>query len=65
MVMDFPDTARFLTPDERLRAQRRLKADGQARATVGRIDRRFVMAALKDWKTWGYAVIYMGSLCPL
>jgi hypothetical protein len=23
------------------------------------------MAALKDWKTWGYAVIYMGCLCPL
>jgi sugar phosphate permease len=65
MVFDFPDTARFLTPDERLRAQRRLRADGQARATVGKIDRRHVNAALTDWKTWGYAVIYMGCLCPL
>ena len=65
MVFDFPDTARFLTPNERLRAQRRLKRDGQARAKVGGIDCRHVVAALKDWKTWGYAVIYMGCLCPL
>ncbi|KAH9880271.1 hypothetical protein IAQ61_000560 [Plenodomus lingam] len=65
MVFDFPDTASFLTPDEKLRAMRRLKADGQARAKVGSIDRRHVFAALRDWKTWGYAVIYMGCLCPL
>ncbi|KAH4284805.1 hypothetical protein HBH64_239740 [Parastagonospora nodorum] len=65
MVFDFPDTATFLTPEEKLRAMRRLRADGQARATVGKIDRRHVNAALTDWKTWGYAVCYMGCLCPL
>lgn len=65
MVFDFPDTARFLTPEEKLRAMRRLRADGQARAAVGKIDSRHVKAALVDWKTWGYAVIYMGCLCPL
>ncbi|OSS52331.1 hypothetical protein B5807_02588 [Epicoccum nigrum] len=65
MTFDFPDTAGFLTADEKMRALRRLRADGQSRATVGHIDRRHVYAALKDWKTWGYAVIYMGCLCPL
>ncbi|EUC30205.1 hypothetical protein COCVIDRAFT_36449 [Bipolaris victoriae FI3] len=65
MVFNFPDTASFLSPDEKLRAVRRLKLDGQARAKVGGIDRRDVIAALKDWKTWGYSVIYMGCLCPL
>jgi MFS family permease len=65
MVFNFPDTASFLTPDEKLRAVRRLKLDGQARAKVGGIDRRDVIAALKDKKTWGYSVIYMGCLCPL
>ncbi|KAI0581696.1 UhpC Sugar phosphate permease [Pyrenophora tritici-repentis] len=65
MTFDFPDTARFLTADEKLRAVRRLKLDGQSRAKVGGIDRRHVFAALRDWKTWGYAVIYMGCLCPL
>ena len=65
MTFNFPDTASFLTADEKLRALRRLRADGQSRATVGHIDRRHVVAALVDWKTWGYAVIYMGCLCPL
>jgi MFS family permease len=65
MVNNFPDTARFLTPDERLRALRRLRADGQARAETEVFSRKYVLAAMKDWKTWGYAVIYMGCLCPL
>jgi MFS family permease len=65
MVFDFPDTARFLTEEEKARAMLRLRMDGQARATVGKIDRRHVNTALTDWKTWGYAVIYMGCLCPL
>ncbi|CBX91346.1 predicted protein [Plenodomus lingam JN3] len=29
------------------------------------IDRRRVLAAPRDWKTWGYAVTHMGCLCPL
>ncbi|KAF2017964.1 MFS general substrate transporter [Aaosphaeria arxii CBS 175.79] len=65
MVNDFPDTARFLTPDEKLRALRRLRADNQASAEKEKLNRRYVFSALKDWKTWGYAVCYMGCLCPL
>ncbi|OAL03030.1 MFS general substrate transporter [Phaeosphaeriaceae sp. SRC1lsM3a] len=65
MVFDFPDTASFLSPEEKLRAQRRLRADGQARATVGHIDRRHVKEALTDVKTLVYAICYMGCLCPL
>lgn len=65
MVNDFPDTARFLTPDERIRALRRLRDDGQARAETESFDRKYVFAAAKDWKTWGYALCYMGCLCPL
>lgn len=65
MVFDFPDTARFLSPEERLRAQRRLRADNQTRAEAEQISRKYVYQALKDWKTWLYAVQYMGCLCPL
>lgn len=65
MVMNFPDTAKFLTPDERLRALRRLRKDGQARAETERFSAKYVYAAFRDWKTWGYAVCYMGCLCPL
>lgn len=64
MVFDWPGTARFLTPDERLRVRRRLAADNQSN-TAEEYDRRHVYAALKDWKCWGYAVIYMGCLMPL
>jgi len=65
MVNDFPDTARFLTADEKLRALRRLHHDGQARAETEKISMKYVWAAVYDWKTWGYAVCYMGCLCPL
>ncbi|OCT49698.1 putative transporter [Cladophialophora carrionii] len=64
MVFDWPDTARFLTPDERIRVRRRLAMDKQA-SSAEEYDRRHILAALRDWKTWGYAFIYMGCLCPL
>lgn len=35
MVFDWPDTAGFLTPDERLRVRRRLAADNQSSAAEG------------------------------
>jgi hypothetical protein len=64
MVFDWPETAGFLTPDERLRVRRRLVADNQS-STAEHYDKRHIYAALKDWKCWGFAVIYMGCLCPL
>ncbi|KAF2732760.1 MFS general substrate transporter [Polyplosphaeria fusca] len=65
MVNDFPDTARFLTPEEKIRTLRRLRADNQTRAETEKFNRKYVYAALKDWKTWCYALMYMGCLCPL
>ncbi|RMZ32952.1 hypothetical protein D0859_02904 [Hortaea werneckii] len=64
MVFDWPATARFLTEEDRLRLRRRLAADNQT-STAEEYDKRHVVAALKDWKCWGYAFIYMGNLCPL
>ncbi|KAF2199437.1 hypothetical protein GQ43DRAFT_398772 [Delitschia confertaspora ATCC 74209] len=65
MINDFPDTARFLTAEEKLRTLRRIAADNQTRAETEKLDMKYVKAAIGDWKTWGYAVIYMGCLCPL
>lgn len=64
MVFDWPETASFLTPDDRIRVQRRLILDRQGR-TAEDFDKRHIYAALKDWKTYGYMVIYMGCLVPL
>ena len=60
MVFDWPDTARFLSEDDRIRVRRRLAEDKQA-STSEQYDKRHVYAALKDWKTWLYAFIYMGK----
>ncbi|KAF4978625.1 hypothetical protein FZEAL_5028 [Fusarium zealandicum] len=64
MVFDWPDTARFLSPEDRIRVQRRLILDRQGRIAED-FDKRYIWAAMKDWKTYVYMVIYMGSLCPL
>ncbi|SPO07400.1 related to allantoate permease [Cephalotrichum gorgonifer] len=64
MVFDWPDTATFLSPNDRIRVQRRLAMDRQG-YTAEDFDKRYVYAAVKDWKTYGYMVIFMGCTAPL
>jgi cyanate permease len=64
MVFDWPETARFLTKDDSIRVQRRLIVDRQGK-TAEDFDKRHIYEAFKDWKTYGYMVIYMGCLVPL
>lgn len=64
MIFDWPETARFLAPDERLRVRHRL-ARGNLSIMGHEYDKRYVMAALKDWKTWAYSVMDMGNFMPL
>ncbi|KEZ46557.1 Uncharacterized protein SAPIO_CDS0353 [Scedosporium apiospermum] len=49
---------------DRIRVQRRIIMDRQG-LTADDFDKRHIYAALKDWKTYGYMVIYMGCLTPL
>lgn len=64
MVFDWPDTARFLGQDDRVRLQRRLIMDKQGR-TAEDFDKRHIYEALKDWKTYCYIAINSGCLVPL
>lgn len=64
MVFDWPDNARFLSEDDRIRLRRRIIADKQQK-TAEEFDKRHIYAGFKDWKTYGYMVIYMGCLVPL
>lgn len=64
MVFDWPETARFLSEDDRIRVQCRLIMDRQGR-TAEDFDKRHIYEALKDWKTYVYMIIYMGCLVPL
>ncbi|KAF2474589.1 MFS nicotinic acid transporter-like protein Tna1 [Lindgomyces ingoldianus] len=60
MVHDFPDEAKFLTPDDRARVIRRLKADQQSSAEHESFKMTYFWNSVSDWKTWCFAVIYMG-----
>ena len=65
MVFDFPDEAHFLSDVDRQRVIRRLKADQQSSAEHEEFKMEYFWASIKDWKTWLYAVIYMGCDAPL
>ena len=65
MVHDFPDQAKFLTADDRVRVVRRLKLDQQASADHEKFEMRYFWAAIRDWKMWLGMIIYMGCDMPL
>lgn len=61
MVHDFPTEATFLTPQDRARVLRRLRDDGQASGSHEAFKTEYMWASLKDWKTYAFAIIYMGA----
>jgi len=61
MVHDFPDNAKFLSDDERKRVIRRLALDQQASAHHERFNMKFLWESIKDWKTYAFSIIYMGT----
>jgi len=60
MVHDFPDEAKFLNPQDRARVIRRLKEDNQSSAEHEEFKMSYFWASVKDWKTYAFAIIYMG-----
>ncbi|KAH8811337.1 MFS nicotinic acid transporter-like protein [Xylogone sp. PMI_703] len=65
VVQDFPDNARFLSEQDRARVVHRLKLDKQASAQHEEFSTKYVWLALRDYKTYLGAVIYMGCDMPL
>jgi cyanate permease len=64
-VHDFPDTATFLTEQDRARVIRRLKLDQQSSAEHEEFKMTYFWSAVKDWKMYMGMLIYMGSAMPL
>jgi len=60
IVQDFPDKAKFLTPDDRARVIRRLKDDKQSSAEHEALKKSFLIAAITDYKMYVGMLIYMG-----
>lgn len=65
LVHDFPDKARFLSPEDRVRVIRRLKLDQQSSAEHEEFQMSYFWSAISDWKMWLGMVIYMGCDMPL
>ncbi|GAB7357232.1 hypothetical protein MBLNU459_g8212t1 [Dothideomycetes sp. NU459] len=60
MVHDFPDEAKFLSDDDRARVIRRLREDAQSSAEHEEFKMAYFWASVKDWKTYAFAIVYMG-----
>ncbi|KAK0717839.1 major facilitator superfamily transporter [Lasiosphaeria miniovina] len=63
LVPDLPHDARFLSPDDRVRLMRRLRADDQGSASTRgeQMNKALAKAAICDWKTWLAMLVYMGN----
>ena len=72
-VYDYPETAHFLSNEERAFVVFRLKYDGQdadidASQRVAQSDEfswKYVKMAFTDWQIWVNIVVYWGYVCPL
>ncbi|TVY45218.1 putative transporter [Lachnellula cervina] len=65
LVHDFPDTATFLSEQDRARVIRRLKLDQQSSAEHEEFKMSYFWSAVKDWKMYMGMFIYMGADMPL
>jgi len=65
IIQDFPDTAKFLTEQERVFVIRRLQDDAQFSAAGEEFNMRYVWQSVFDWKTWVAMLIYTGVDGPL
>ncbi|KAK5653413.1 hypothetical protein OQA88_8898 [Cercophora sp. LCS_1] len=67
---DFPETARFLTEEERAFVVRRLKYQGREKggemvAEADEFKWKYVRDAFLDWQIWVNIFVYWGIVCPL
>lgn len=63
IVVQYPDTATFLTEDEWRFVIEALREDGKGQPTHFSV--QFIWQALRDWKTYAMAVVYIGSVMPV
>ncbi|KAF1816253.1 MFS general substrate transporter [Eremomyces bilateralis CBS 781.70] len=72
LLYDFPETATFLTAEERAFVVYRLKYQGQVAGPDGRLTAqtdefqwKYVGDAFRDWQIWVNIFVYWGIVCPL
>ncbi|KAL9487891.1 hypothetical protein ACSS6W_000168 [Trichoderma asperelloides] len=74
ILQDFPETATFLTEEEKAFVVHRLKYQAQAgkfdtdQVQVAQAEEfkwKYVWSAFKDWQIWVSIIVYWGIVCPL
>ncbi|KAF8916076.1 MFS general substrate transporter [Mucidula mucida] len=70
IVQDFPDTAKFLSEEERTVVIRRLQGDDQFSAAGEKLKMKYIWMSFADWKTWVGSLLvevmtYAGCDMPL
>ncbi|KAF8461685.1 major facilitator superfamily domain-containing protein [Kalaharituber pfeilii] len=63
IINDYPETAKFLTDEEKKEVQRRLKADRTSLADEFNV--KYFFHAIKDWKIYIHMLITIGIYTPL
>ncbi|EPQ50490.1 MFS general substrate transporter [Gloeophyllum trabeum ATCC 11539] len=65
VLVDFPATAKFLTPAERAFVVHKKKYDNSSVGEEENFAMRHVWAAFKDWQVWVHILIYFSVVGPL
>jgi sugar phosphate permease len=63
VMMDYPDSAKFLSATEKTEVQRRLREDRSALADE--FSMKYFWHAIQDWKIWVHMFITIGIYTPL
>ncbi|OAX32342.1 MFS general substrate transporter [Rhizopogon vinicolor AM-OR11-026] len=64
-LVDFPDTATFLTPEERTFVMWKKKYDISSVGEEDIFSVRHIRAAFADWQVWIHILIYISIVAPL
>ncbi|KAF9234650.1 MFS general substrate transporter [Melanogaster broomeanus] len=65
VLVDFPDTAKFLTTEERAFIIWKKKYDNSSVGEEERFAIRHVVAAFTDWQVWMHLLVYYSIIAPL
>ncbi|KAH9919550.1 MFS general substrate transporter [Fomitopsis serialis] len=65
VIVDFPDTASFLTPKERAYLVWRKKYDNSSVGEDEHFEMRHIKSALCDWQVWLQMLMFMTIVAPL
>ncbi|KAK2464919.1 hypothetical protein APHAL10511_002995 [Amanita phalloides] len=65
VMVDFPETAKFLTPEERAWVLHQKKLENSLVGEEEHLEARHIKAAISDWQIWLHILIYMSVVTPL